>query len=81
MKTPMIMFILVFIFFGVMSSNTDNAMSDLVSDSGYEASQPSAKMTTGTNDSTADPVPNVATMLLVATGLIGLVGVTRRKDA
>ncbi len=78
MKMPTIMFILVFIFFGVMSSNTDNAKTDLLSDSGYEANLLSAKTTTGKNNSTADPISNSATILLVATGLIGLVGVTRR---
>ena len=81
MKTPMIMFTLAFIFFGVMSSNADNAMSDLVSDSGSEASLLSAKETTATNDATADPVSNSATMLLIATGLIGLAGVSNRKKS
>ncbi len=81
MKTPMILFTLVFIFFGVMSSNADNAMSDLVSDSGSEASLLSAKVTTATIDSTADPVSNSATMLLIATGLIGLAGVSNRKKS
>ena len=81
MKTPMIMFILVFILFGVMSSNADNAMSDLVSDSGSEASLLSAKMTTGTNDSAAVPTSNSTLILLVATGLIGLAGVSNRKKS
>lgn len=81
MKTPMIMFILVFIFVGVMSSNADNAMSDLVSDSGSEASLLSAEVTTAADDSKTDPVSSSAAMLLIATGLIGLAGVSNRKKS
>ncbi len=81
MKTPMIMFIFVLICIGVMSSNADNAMSDLVSDSGSEASFPSTNMTTAASDSTSAPASNSAALLLVATGLVGLAGVSNRKKS
>lgn len=81
MKKPILTFLFVFILLGGMSSSADNAMSDLISESGSEVSLVSLRVTTGTNDATTAPAPNSATILLIATGLIGLAGVSNRKKS
>ena len=81
MKKPILTFLFVFILFGGMSSSADNAMSDLISESGSEVSLVSLSVTTSTNDATTAPAPNSATILLIATGLIGLAGVSNRKKS
>ena len=80
MTQPIITFLIVFLLFGGMSSSADDAMSALNSDSGPGVAAVSANVPTATNDATAAPIPDTATMLLIATGLIGLAAISRRKN-
>ncbi|MDX2454637.1 hypothetical protein [Desulfosarcina sp.] len=79
MKMTIIAFMFVLILLGGMPSSADDAMSKLISESGAEASLVALNVATVENDATTT-MSNSAAMMLVATGLIGLVGVTRRKD-
>ncbi len=81
MKMPILAFMFVLILLGGMPSSADDAMSELVSDSGAKASLVALNATTVESDATATTMSNSAAMMLVATGLIGLVGVTRRKNS
>ena len=56
-------------------------MFELGSDSGAAASLVALNVATVDNDATTTTMSNSAAMMLVATGLIGLVGVTRRKNS
>jgi hypothetical protein len=81
MKMPIIAFMFVLILLGGMPSSADDAMSKLVSDSGAEASLVALNVAAVESDATTTTMSNSATMMLVATGLIGLLGVTRRKNS
>ena len=81
MKMPIIAFVFVLILLGGMPSSADDAMSALSSESGAEASLVAQNVATVDNDTTTTTMSNSAAMMLVATGLIGLVGVTRRKNS
>ena len=81
MKIPIIAFMFVLILLGGMPSSADDAMSELGSDSGAAASLVALNVATVDNDATTTTMPHSAVMMLVATGLIGLVGVTRRKNS
>lgn len=80
MTKPILTFFIIFMLLGGMSSSAGDAMSELSSDSATEANL-SVNVTTAENDATTTPAPNTATMLLIATGLIGLAGVSRRKNS
>ena len=80
MKMTIIAFMFVLILLGGMPSSADDAMSELGSDSGAAASLVALNVATVDNDATTTTTPHSAAMLLVATGLIGLVGVTRRNN-
>jgi len=81
MKKPIFTFLFVFMLLGGMTSTADNAVLDSISGIESEvALQASAATADGSEPSTA-PVPNSATMLLIATGLVGLAGVSRRNNS
>ena len=79
MTQPILIFFIVFLLLGGMSSSADDAMSELASDSRFEVGPVSSNVTTAT-DATAAPIPDTAAMLLIATGLIGLAAISRRKN-
>ncbi len=81
MKMPIIAFILVLIVLGGMPTSSDDAAPGLISNTGTELSLFATNATTVENDAATTTMPNSATMLLVATGLIGLAGVSRRKNS
>lgn len=81
MKMTIIAFMFVLILLGGMPSSADDAMFELGSDSGAAASLVALNVATVDNDATTTTMSNSAAMMLVATGLIGLVGVTRRKNS
>ncbi len=81
MTKPFLILFIVFLLLGGVSSSDDDSMSELTSDSGSAVGPVSSNATTATNGATVAPIPDTATMLLIATGLIGLVGVTRRKNS
>ena len=80
MKIPIIAFMFVLILLGGMPSSADDATSELGSDSGAAASLIVMNVTAVENDATTTPMPHSATMLLIATGLIGLAGVSRKRN-
>ena len=81
MKMPIIAFMFVLILLGGMPSSADEDMSEWTTDSGAEASLFVLNVATVESDATATSMSSSATMMLIATGLIGLVGVTRRKNS
>jgi hypothetical protein len=80
MKMPIIAFLIVFMYLGGVPSSADDAMSTLSSGSDTEASL-SVNAPDVESDATTTSAPNTAIMLLIATGLVGLAGVSRRKDS
>ena len=80
MPHSLVTFLIVFLLIGGMSSSADDAMSALNSDSGPGVAAVSSNVSTETTGATAAPIPDTATMLLIATGLIGLAAISRRKN-
>ena len=80
MTQPILIFFIVFLLLGGMSSSADDAKSELASDSRFEVGPVSSNVTTATDGATAAPIPDTAAMLLIATGLIGLAAISRRKN-
>ena len=80
MTQPILIFFIVFLLLGGMSSSADDAMSELASDSRFEVGPVPSNATTATDGATAAPIPDTAAMLLIATGLIGLAAISRRKN-
>ena len=80
MTQSIITFLIVFLLLGGVTSSTDDAISALNSDSGLGVASVSSNVSNAANGATAAPIPDTATMLLIATGLIGLAAISRRKN-
>ena len=80
MTQPILIFFVVFLLLGGVSSSTDDAMSAFDSDSGPGVATVSSNVPEATTGATAAPIPDTATVLLTATGLIGLAAISRRKN-
>lgn len=80
MTKPILTFFIVFLLLGGIFSSAGDVLSELNSGSRSEFGPVSSTVTTATNGASVAPTPDTATMLLIATGLIGLAAVSRRKN-
>jgi hypothetical protein len=79
MKKPIVTFLIVFILISGTVSSAGNALLGSLSESGSEAILVSSALETDVQPTSSTPTPKSAALLLIATGLIGLAGVSRRN--
>ena len=81
MKKPLFTFLFVFILLGGMHSSADNAQVGLLPPPRFEAVIPPIAVDGATDPSSTKPLSGSVTVILMATGLIGLAGVSRRSNS
>ncbi|MCB2148040.1 MAG: hypothetical protein KQI81_16310 [Deltaproteobacteria bacterium] len=79
-KKSILTFLVVFVVLGGMSSSASDGMTQLIADSRSQAVAVAKDAPSAKEDSTTTSIPNSAIILLIATGLVGLAGVSRRKN-
>jgi hypothetical protein len=80
MKKPIVTFLIVFTLISGTVSSAGNALLGSLSESGSEAILVSSALETDVQPTSSKPTPKSAALLLIATGLIGLAGVSRRNN-
>lgn len=80
MKKSLLTFLIVFILLGSMSSSASDGLIQEVSHAESGAVAVAADNPPPTEKASPNAMPGSAIMLLIATGLVGLAGVSRKND-
>ena len=80
MKQSILTFLTVLIIFGSMSSSASDGMIQIAAHSESQAATVAADNPPAKEAASSTAMPGSAVILLIATGLVGLAGVSRRKN-